>query len=156
MENNVHLSHSVRAQFTITTWQNGVLKRIHRKCVIIQSNRFNFSKTSNSETKQPGTLTGNVKQLLRHKDKPLKELAWHSVLIFHLACTFGNVITAFEVAVMERYPFDYSHHPFSKPRLANSFIKNLLGNVHIRPHIRTHIFRSILLNLVMYNMGKKF
>lgn len=100
------------------------MKQIYTKHVKIQSYDLHFSKTSESQTKQPGTLIGNVKRLLRHKDQPLRELAWHSILIFHLACTFGNVIATFEHGVMERPPLDYSHHPFSQPRHGNTFTKN--------------------------------
>lgn len=50
---------------------------------------------------------------------------------------------------MERHQLDYSHHPFSQPRLENTFTKNPLGNVHTQIHTHTHIL--CLLRCVVFN-----
>lgn len=50
---------------------------------------------------------------------------------------------------MERHQLDYSHHPFSQPRLENTFTKNPLGNVHTQIHAHTHTL--CLLRCVVFN-----
>lgn len=114
-------AHSAGAHFTVWQIASNKYTWSMKKKQQQHSSRLNWSKTSkktkpNSKQHQ-GTLIGNVKP----QDKPLKALAWHGVLIFRLVCTFGNATAAFELSVTERHLLDYSDHPFSQPRLGNTF-----------------------------------